>query len=228
MVILAEGNVSAIGDDGSFWVKGSGLQMASMTQGGFSRVSLEKVQASIHRHFEDDLAIRSALNEACLGGPPPSTETFMHALLLGLSGVEFVAHVHPTPLLSILSLANVRDWVGKRLFPDEVVCCGPASCFVPYVAPGLALAQAIQQELAAFRSRYGIDPKTLWLQNHGLIATGGSAKEVESACLMSVKAARVLLGALQSHREVKWLTDAEVAHIYHWPDEHARQKAIWG
>ncbi|MFI5387816.1 MAG: class II aldolase/adducin family protein [Fimbriimonadales bacterium] len=228
MAILAEGNVSALADKETFWVKGSGQMMGTMAAGGFSRVRLGDVQASIHGRYQDAAAIRSALNAACLEGPPPSTETYMHALLLGLPGVNFVGHVHPAPLLSLLCLKEARDWASKRLFPDEIVCCGPAACFVPYVAPGLELARSIQREATTFRKRHGVDPKTFWLENHGLIAVGASAKEVESACLMSVKASRILLGAVQSGREIKWLTDTQVAHIYNWPDEHARQKEIWG
>jgi L-ribulose-5-phosphate 4-epimerase len=228
MAILAEGNVSARADGETFWVKGSGQMMESMGVDGFSTVRLQAVQEGIHGQYEDDLAIRAALNQACLSGPPPSTEAFMHAALLGLDGVSFVGHVHPAPLLSLICLKGAREFATKRLFPDEVVCCGPAACFVPYVAPGLELARTILHELAAFRNRYAMNPKTLWLENHGLIAIGGSAREVESACLMSVKAARVLLGALQTGHEIKWMTDQEIAHIYNWPDEHARQRALWG
>lgn len=228
MAILAEGNVSARADEETFWVKGSGRAMGSMGADGFSKVRIAPVLAALDQAFADDGAIRQTLNSARTEGPAPSTETFMHAYLLGLPAVNFVGHTHPAPLLSLLCLKEARKWASRRLFPDEVVCCGPAACFVPYVAPGLELARAIRRETLEFRSKYGVDPKTIWLENHGLIALGGSAKEVESACQMSVKAARVLLGALQSGREIKWMTDEEVAHIYNWPDEHARQKALWG
>ncbi|HWA83974.1 MAG TPA: class II aldolase/adducin family protein [Fimbriimonadaceae bacterium] len=228
LCILAEGNVSARAGEDSFWVKGSGQAMGAMGVDGFSLVRLRQVCEAVDGDFADDGAIRQALNDACVEGPSPSTETFMHASLLQLPGVSFVGHTHPTPLLSLLCLSDARDYATRRLFPDEIVCCGPAACFVPYVAPGLELARSIRRETAAFLVKHGITPKTFWLENHGLIAVGATAKEVESACLMSVKAARVLLSALQSGRTVKWLTVEEVAHIYNWPDEHARQKALWG
>lgn len=228
MAILAEGNVSARADAETFLIKGSGQQMSSLRAEGLSRVRLGAIWAAIHQSFDSDEAVRAALNSACVEGPPPSTETFMHAALLGLPGVSFVGHTHPTPLLSLLCLKDARDWAYRRLFPDEIVCCGPASCFVPYVAPGLELARAINREIEFFRDRFGVNPKTFWLENHGLIAVGANAKEVEGACLMSVKAARVVLGALQTGKEIKWLSDEEISHIYNWPDEHARQKALWG
>jgi rhamnose utilization protein RhaD (predicted bifunctional aldolase and dehydrogenase) len=228
MAILAEGNVSARADEETFWIKGSGQQMRTIEAGGFSRVRLGAVWAAIHNRYDGDDAIRKALNAACIEGPAPSTETFMHAALLGMPEVTVVGHVHPTPLLSLLCLRDAKEWASKRLFPDEIVCCGPAACFIPYVAPGLELARSIQREIEFFRDRLGVDPKTFWLENHGLVAVGSTAREVESACLMSVKAARALLGALQTGQEIEWLTDEEVAHIFNWPDEHARQKALWG
>jgi rhamnose utilization protein RhaD (predicted bifunctional aldolase and dehydrogenase) len=202
--------------------------MGSIKPEGFSRVDLGKVLDALHRHFESDEAIRSALNESCIEGPAPSTETFMHAALLSIPGVKVVGHVHPTPLLSLLCLEGAEEWAGKRLYPDEIVCCGPATCFIPYVAPGLDLARSIELKTEVFQLRYGVFPRTYWLQNHGLIAVGGTAAEVESACLMAVKAARVILGALQTGEKIRWLTDEEIAHIYNWPDEHARQRALWG
>lgn len=225
MAILAEGNVSAREDEETFWVKGSGQRMESVEAEGFSRVRFEPILDALRQtEIEDPRAI---LNSSCVEGPPPSTEAFMHAALLAPSEAAFVAHVHPTPLLSLLSLEGALEWATKRLFPDEIVLCGPASCFVPYVAPGIELAREIQTQGKAFRERYGIPAKTFWLQNHGLIVVGKTPNEVESACLMSTKAARVLLGALQTGRTVRWLSERDVSHIFDWPDEHARQRALW-
>jgi len=41
LVILIEGNTSALCDDGTFWVKGSGTQLATIDEGGFVRCRLE-------------------------------------------------------------------------------------------------------------------------------------------------------------------------------------------
>ena len=79
-----------------------------------------------------------------------------------------------------------------------------------------------------FQAAYGVQPKTLWLQNHGLIAMGGTAKEAESATRMSVKAAEVALGALQAGKAIRWLEDREIQQIASWPDEHYRQRQLWG
>ena len=115
-----------------------------------------------------------------------------------------------------------------RLFPDEIVCCGPATCWVEYVAPGLPLARAIRERVRAFAKEHGDLPKILWLQNHGLIALGKTANEAESATMMAVKAARIWQAALALQKEPTTLTADQVRQIYTWPDEHFRQKLLWG
>jgi rhamnose utilization protein RhaD (predicted bifunctional aldolase and dehydrogenase) len=111
------------------------------------------------------------------------------------------------------------------MFPDEIVCCGPASAFVPYVDPGIPLARAVAAEVNRFIEEYDVPPKTILMQNHGLIALGRTSTEVEMITAMAVKAARVLLGtyALGGPR---FLTPENVARIYTRPDEHYRERLL--
>jgi len=230
LCILAEGNVSCRSKEGHLWIKGSGSSMRGIAADGFACVRTAPVLEAVRLQAPmSEAAARELLNSSKLdrGRALPSTETFMHASLLERLGGGFLAHGHPTPLLSLLALPESEEWAAKRLFPDEIVLCGPASCWVPYVAPGLPLAQEIDRRSDTFVARHGIEPKSFWLQNHGLIVHGKTHREAQSAALMAVKAARVLLGALQTGRAPRWLTDAEVDQIYRWPDEHARQRALW-
>ena len=157
----------------------------------------------------------------------PSVETFMHAYLLNLTGIEYVGHTHPTTLLSLLALNDAKAMATVRVFPDEVVCCGPATAFVPYVDPGLPLALAIKDSVEAFVDEFGELPKTIWLANHGLIAIGKTTAEVESATFMAEKAAKVRLGAIGSGKSVRPLSKVEVERIHRRPDEHYRQRLLW-
>lgn len=194
---------------------------------GFSRVALAAVLDLIRDSNHDETALRRALDAARLDGPAPSTESFMHASLMSLCGARVVVHTHPEPILSLVCLPEAPQWAGRRLFPDEIVCCGPATAFVPYVAPGLPLARELEERCRAFHEGCGQWPKTLWLENHGLITIGATIAEAEAATAMAIKAARVLLGALQTGREPRWLSEDEVAQIHHWPDEHARQRMLF-
>ncbi|MFQ3587713.1 MAG: class II aldolase/adducin family protein [Fimbriimonadaceae bacterium] len=228
-IILAEGNTSCRADDDTFFVKASGKSLAGCDSGAFVRVRYAPILASLRRDRLEDSEVRSLLEESLVEPGPllPSVETFMHADLLTLPDVLFVGHSHATPLLSLLCLAEARELAKKRLFPDEIVLCGPEAVWVDYCDPGFQLAKAIRSAVLAFVDRRGERPKTIWMQNHGLIVLGSNATEVESGMRMQVKAARVLLGAISSGREVTFLTDEQIDRIHRRPDEHYRQRLLW-
>jgi rhamnose utilization protein RhaD (predicted bifunctional aldolase and dehydrogenase) len=223
-VILAEGNVS--GRDGdTLWIKASGQQMADIDECGFVQVYLDKIVSSLGEDGWSDEDCRRFLNESRTdpAGGFPSTETFMHAWLLTLPDVNFVAHTHPTTTLGVMCGPRAVEFAEHRYFPDQIVLCGPRSVLVPYVAPGLALAKAIRDACASFTAETSWQPKTVLLENHGLIALGKTPNEAIAACRMTEKAAKVFVAA----GGPRPLTDDEVAHIYNWTDEHFRQGKIW-
>ena len=57
----------------------------------------------------------------------PSVEALFHAYLLGLPEINFVGHTHPLHINQILCSPRAREFATKKLFPDDIVCCGPAS-----------------------------------------------------------------------------------------------------
>ena len=230
LCIFAEGNVSCRGEPGTFWIKGSGQGMEHITSAGFVEVRSEPVLAMLDSPPSDEAEVRECLNRARsdpANRQVPSTEAFMHAFLLSQPETNFVGHAHPTSLLSLLFLEVAKDLAVQRWFPDEIVCCGPASCYVRYVAPGLPLAVEIRKAVASFINEWGKAPKTLWLQNHGLICVGSTPSEVHCAAMMSIKAAKAVLGALQTGKPLRPLTKEEVAQISAWPDEHYRQRLLF-
>jgi rhamnose utilization protein RhaD (predicted bifunctional aldolase and dehydrogenase) len=229
LLILAEGNVSGRMDEGEIYVKASGHQMFNMKAEGLVQVRLEPLIAALDEPSLDDAGVREVLRSSCVeeNAPMPSVESFMHALLLGLPGINVVAHTHPIPLLSLLCLESAEKMAEERLFPDEIVLCGPRSCYVPYVDPGLPLAREIRTRLETFVARHGEAPKTIWLENHGLIALGQTTTEARAATEMSNKAARVRLAALQTGQPMRVLTSEQVARIHSRPDEHHRQRLLW-
>jgi rhamnose utilization protein RhaD (predicted bifunctional aldolase and dehydrogenase) len=229
LAILGEGNASArLGED-RFYVKASGFSMSNIGPSGFSLVNFAPILEALDGPDLSDAQVRALLADSRAEpekDPTPSVETFMHAYLLSLRGISFVGHTHPTPLLSLLSVEGCEQIARQRLFPDEIVCCGPATAFVPYVDPGLPLARAIKQSVEAFIDEFGMVPKTIWLQNHGLITPAKSVRDVESASFMAIKAARAWLGVLASGQAVRPLTQHAIDRIHTRPDEHYRQKLI--
>ena len=225
--ILAEGNVSQTAGEGQFWVKASGHHLGSIDASGFVLVDANAILARLDENLEDH-AVKSALREATIAGGPavPSVETFMHAWLLTLPGVECVLHAHPVPHIVLSSHPMAAKICHHRLFPDEIVCCGPAMVWVPYVDPGLPLAQAIRREVTAYVERWSDFPRTILLGNHGLITLGGNLPQAKSAFQMAVKSGRAWVGALS----LGWpetLSDDSIQRIAGRPDEHYRQRLLW-
>lgn len=228
LVILGEGNTSAKVDDRTFLVKASGTELRTIDATGFVGVSLPRALATLDGPDLSDAEVKRALQESKVDPDDPrmpSVETFLHAYLLSLPGVSFVGHTHPTAVNSILCSANAREAVSGRLFPDEIVCCGPAVCFIEYVDPGLVLARALRKAVEAFIEEQNMPPKVILMQNHGLIAAGGSVRDVETITSMYVKTARVLLGTL-AFGGPRYMTADNVARIHTRPDESYRRQML--
>lgn len=228
LCILAEGNVSC-SDGATLWVKASGTTMRNCNSEAFVQVNTSPIKAALENPPPGEEEIRRILDNARVDpntNKRASTETFMHAWLLEQDSVNCVAHSHPTPLLSILSLESAVNYARMRFFPDEIVFCGKAACFVPYAAPGLPLAIEIRESVARYYAHYQLLPKTIWLQNHGLIALGTSIKECVAISLMSVKSAWILLHALSTGKPVRAMPEEDVEQIWNWTDEHFRRAQL--
>lgn len=228
--ILGEGNTSAAADSETFWIKASGLCLRDIDAGGFPRVRRDAVLALLDREEVGDDEIRDGMDAARTPDSSPlrpSVETLFHAYLLSLEGVEFVGHTHPTPVNAILCSRHGEAAVAGRLFPDEIVCCGVAPVWIPYTDPGQPLSRAIRRGVEAHIDRHGVVPRILLMQNHGLIALGRTAQEVESATAMAMKAARILLGTA-AFGGPNFLTEENVRRIYTRPDEKYRERGILG
>jgi rhamnose utilization protein RhaD (predicted bifunctional aldolase and dehydrogenase) len=223
--ILGEGNTSQRVSEATFVVKASGRAMQTIDEKGFVEMPFASILQALDGPSLSDVETAALLGE--VNGLKPSTEAFMHAYLLSLPGVSFVGHTHPTPLLSLLCLDECEKIRDQRLFPDEIVCCGPSACLVPYAGPGLDLARAIRSGVQSYVQENGFLPQTIWIRNHGLICIGSTASEVLTATRMSVKAARIWLGALQTGMDIVTLPAHEVARIHTRADEHYRQRLLW-
>jgi rhamnose utilization protein RhaD (predicted bifunctional aldolase and dehydrogenase) len=227
-VILAEGNTSARADAETFWVKASGREMRTITSNGLVQVDFRRVLSLLDRGSLNDQEVRDGLVAAKVDQSAPghpSVETLLHALCLGLEGVNFVGHTHPTAVNTLTCSVGFEAAFAGRLFPDEIVICGPAPLLVPYVDPGVPLARRVKQLLDEHSSRYGAPPNVVLLQNHGMIALGRSPVQVENITAMMVKTARVLLGTYATGGP-RFMPQQEVERIYGRPDEHYRQRLL--
>lgn len=227
LAILGEGNTSARLSADTFVVKASGSNLGSLTAKGTATCRFDALLPLLDRKAMTDAAIDEALfaSRVNASSRKPSVEAMFHAWLLTLPGVNFVGHTHAVEVNKILATKYAKTFATKRLCPDEIVCCGAEFVLVPYIDPGLKLAQGIRAAVKAYIKRLALPPRVILLENHGLITLGATPEAVLAATLMANKAAEIYVGAV-ALGSPRFLTAATAARIAGRPDEHYRQKAL--
>jgi rhamnose utilization protein RhaD (predicted bifunctional aldolase and dehydrogenase) len=228
MAMLGEGNTSTRRDESTFWVKASGTQLRTLQPEQVVACRNEIIVGLMDRTKPaTDEEVHHALLDSRIDpqAMKPSVEALFHGYLLSLPDVHFVGHVHAIAVNQILCSPRARDFAEKRIFPDEIVCCGAESVLVPYTDPGLILAQVIRDRTRAFIERHGAFPRLILLENHGIIALGKTPQAVLAALLMAEKTAAIWVGAAALGGPI-FLTPENVQRIAQRPDEHYRQRAL--
>ena len=227
LAILGEGNVSARTGKNEFVVKASGSMLKSLQAADLTSCHFDAVLRLLEKKTISDAEIEAALlaARASSTAKKPSTETVFHAWLLTLENINFVGHCHPVSANQVLCSPRARDFAERRLFPDEVVCCGGASVFVPYFDPGLPLAREIRDRTTFFINQHKQVPRLILLQNHGLIALGPTSQSVLACLQMATKAAEIFAGAAALGGP-NFMSPKDVERIASRPDEHYRRKQL--
>lgn len=226
--ILGDGNTSALAEQGTFWIKASGARLATVTASDFVRVRMHDVLSIVTRDHLPDAALKAEL-AACkvdgAAGPPPSIETVMHAALLELPGISAVGHTHPTAVNMLTCSDRFEEAFSGRIFPEEVVLCGPESLLIPYVDPGTELGRVIRARAREFFDRTGEPPRTIYMKNHGMIACGESTAAIKHITMMAVKAAKIRWGALAVGK-LSLMSQADIDRMHRRPDVQYRKTVI--
>jgi len=151
----------------------------------------------------------------------------MHAALLDLPGVNYVGHTHPTAINAITCSNRFEEALRGRIFPEEVVICGPESLLVPYADPGLALGRELRRRASEFVGRLGEFPRAIYLKNHGFIALGATAREVLNITMTSTKAAKIRAAAM-ALGGLSLLSRGDIERIHSRPDVRYRKQIMVG
>jgi len=227
LAMLGEGNTSTRLTDDTFLVKASGTCLGTLKEEDVVECRLSALLPMLEKENLTDQQVDDALLAARVDpkAKKPSVEAVFHAWLLSLPGIKFVGHTHATTVNQILCSPRARDFAVNRMFPDEIVCCGVASVFIPLTDPGLKLAQAIRRETEAFIKKHQSQPRVILMQNHGIITLGGTWQSILAAMLMAEKAAKVFVGAAVLGGPV-FFSDENIVRIAGRPDEAYRQRAL--
>lgn len=146
-------------------VKGSGSDLADIDESGFAWLDLTAVArlAQLNALSDPEMARQLALAAVVPGGPAPSVEAILHALM----PAPFVDHTHAD---AVVTLTNTP--AGAELV-DEVY--GGRVAVVPYVMPGFKLAKVCGELIAGGALTGGAEGMVL--MNHGIFTWGESARE---------------------------------------------------
>ena len=225
--ILGEGNTSARVDAGTFLVKASGCNLGTLDTSDLVQCNLLPLVSFLERRTASDQEVDAALYASRMdqNAKKPSVETLFHAYLLSLPGIEFVGHTHAPAVNQILCSPRAKEFAHKRIVPDEVICCGSESLFIPYIDPGLKLAQAIRSGTKAFYKRTKHFPRVILLQNHGIITLGATTNAVMAAMMMAEKAATIWIGSASLGGPV-FMPKAQIDRIASRQDEDVRRREM--
>jgi rhamnulose-1-phosphate aldolase/alcohol dehydrogenase len=213
----AGGNTSAKGIDVDpvtgepvdlLWVKGSGGDLGTLTEGGLAVLRLDRMRALVDVYpgveREDEMV---AAFDYCLhgkGGAVPSIDTAMH----GLVDAAHVDHLHPDSGIALATAAD-GEALTKQIFGDRVV-------WVPWRRPGFQLGRDISDIKARNPQAIG----TI-LGGHGITAWGDTSAEAEAHSLEIIEAAQRYIDVNGRPQPF----GAPLAGFGALPDEQRRSKA---
>ena len=168
------GNTSAKSEEIDFrgrparvlWVKGSGSDLATVTESSFTALSLDDILPLIERERMSDTEMVDYLAHCFFepGRPRPSIETLLHAFL----PFAHIDHTH-ADATNFFACAADGERLARECFGDELV-------WIPYRRPGFGLARDV-----ALTVRAHPQAKLVILAKHGLITWG----ETDDACYAS-------------------------------------------
>src|SRR5690242_14843914 len=180
------GNTSAKSEEVDFrgrstrilWVKGSGSDLASVTQASFTSLYLEDVLPLLERERMSDSDMVDYLAHCFFepGRPRPSIETLLHAFLP-------FAHIDHTHADATNFFACAAD--GEGLARE---CFGDALVWIPYRRPGFGLAREV-----ALAVRAHPQARLVILAKHGLITWGETDEECYASTLETIAQARAFV-----------------------------------
>src|SRR5258708_5092054 len=191
------GNTSAKADEVDFrgrparilWVKGSGSDLATVTEASFTGLFLEDVLPLLERERMSDSEMVNYLAHCFYepGRPRPSIETLLHGFL----PFPHIDHTHADATNYFACAAGgeelARGWFGDAL------------SWIPYRRPGFGLARAVALALRA-KPEAGL----VILAKHGLITWGDTDEACYASTLSTIAQARDFVEEriASSHRAV--------------------------
>jgi rhamnulose-1-phosphate aldolase/alcohol dehydrogenase len=182
------GNTSAKADEIDFqgrsrrvlWVKGSGSDLATVTEKSFTGLYLDDVVPLVEREKMSDTEMVAYLAHCYYdpNRPRPSIEALLHGFL----PYTHIDHTH-ADATNYFACASDGEELARKCFGDALV-------WIPYSRPGYGLAREVA---LALRARPGAT--LVILAKHGLITWGETDAECYASTLATIGRAREFVEA---------------------------------
>jgi rhamnose utilization protein RhaD (predicted bifunctional aldolase and dehydrogenase)/NAD(P)-dependent dehydrogenase (short-subunit alcohol dehydrogenase family) len=172
--VTAGGGNTSMKTADRIWIKASGFALSDITEDGFAmldRGKLEKILTGAYaedpfqreREIKDDLAAANFTKDR-----RPSVETSLHDLIQ----YKFVVHLHPTLVNGLMCGIEAAGHV-LNLFGEDAL-------YIQYTDPGYILFKEVEKQLQKYREKSGKDPSIILLQNHGILVSAETVKEIQT------------------------------------------------
>jgi rhamnulose-1-phosphate aldolase/alcohol dehydrogenase len=168
------------------WIKGSGSDLATMTEKDFTGLRLAEILPLMERDAMSDEDMVDYLSRCQLEPrmPRPSIETLMHSFIPYPS----VDHTH-ADATNMIACADNGEALARLCFGDDVI-------WIPYIRPGFTLAKQVGEAV-------GRNPKArlVLLAKHGLITWGQTGEESYTRTIDIINRAADFVAARGAGRE---------------------------
>jgi NAD(P)-dependent dehydrogenase (short-subunit alcohol dehydrogenase family)/rhamnose utilization protein RhaD (predicted bifunctional aldolase and dehydrogenase) len=179
--IIAGGGNTSVKKAGCLFIKASGRALATIDATGFLELKmmevlgiLDRTDWSKDRDVREDQIVQTLLDARV--NPPdlgirPSVESTLHALM----PQTFVLHTHGELANGVACSKQGPDAFAKLTLPKKV-----RPVWIPYVDPGMPLAQTLAKALKAYKSEHHADANTVFMGKHGILTAADTAEEADA------------------------------------------------
>lgn len=165
------------------YVKGSGTDLAAITEQGFTGYRLSEALALLDRDrmTDEEMVAYLARCQIAPDMPRGSIETLLHAFV----PAACVDHTHPDAV-NMICCATDGEHLARECYGDEAI-------WIPYVRPGFALARQVGQAL-----REHPEAKLVLLAKHGLVTWGETPESSYRSTVEAINRAAAFVNARAS------------------------------
>ena len=173
---LGGGGNTSYKDKNLLYIKASGHSLATISEDGFAVLDRNRLSPMLSRDYSNDssqreLEVKNDLMKSSIHPEKqlrPSVETSLHDMI----HYSYVVHTHPYMVNALMCSKDVFSCT-KELFGDEAL-------LIPYTDPGFVLSKTVAAEVNKYKETYSIDPKIIFLQNHGVFVAADTIEEIKN------------------------------------------------